>query len=33
MGNVDGHQVEPVKLDGRYRIPGKLEIMDSKQVK
>ena len=32
-GNVDGHQVEPVKLDGGYHIPGNLEVVDSKLVK
>ena len=32
-GNVDGKQVETVKLDGSYHIPGKLEIVDSRIVK
>ena len=32
-GNVDGKQVEPVKLDCGYHIPGKLEIVDSRIVK
>ena len=32
-GNVDGKQVEPVKLVCGYHIPGKLEIVDSRIVK
>ena len=32
-GNVDGQQVEPVKLDSGYHIPGKLEIVDAKLIK
>ena len=32
-GNVDSQQVEPVKLDSGYHIPGKLEIVDAKLVK
>ena len=32
-GLVDGNQVEVVKLDGSYHIPGKLKVIDSKHVK